>query len=173
MGNNIAEVHRINEKITSKTVRIVGENVENGIYSIYDALKLAEQMEQDLIEISPTATPPVCKILDYQKFLYQLKKKQKELKEKSSKTILKEIRFTSNTYEHDYNFKKRHIEQFLREGAKVRAVVIFKGRSINYKEKGEILLLKLAQEIEDLGKTEHLPKLEGKKMSITFSPKRK
>ena len=138
-----------------------------------DALKLAESLELDLVEISPNANPPVCKVIDYQKFLYQQKKKQKELKAKATKVIIKEIRFGPNTDEHDFNFKLRHAQNFLDEGCKVRAYVFFKGRSILFKEQGEILLLKFAQELEEFGKVEQLPKLEGKRMTIFISPKKK
>ncbi|MDK2977970.1 MAG: translation initiation factor [Bacteroidales bacterium] len=150
----------------------MGDNVENqGIYSIEDAIKLADEMELDLVEISPKADPPVCKIIDYQKFLYQQKKKQKELKAKTQKVVVKEIRFGPNTDEHDYQFKLNHAKKFLEEGAKVKAFVFFKGRSILFKEKGEILLLRLAQELEELAKVEQMPKLEGKRMIMFLSPK--
>jgi len=150
----------------------VGDNVENqGIYSIEDAIKLADEMELDLVEISPKADPPVCKIIDYQKFLYQQKKKQKEQKAKTQKVVVKEIRFGPNTDEHDYQFKLNHAKKFLEDGAKVKAFVFFKGRSILFKEKGEILLLRLAQELEELAKVEQMPKLEGKRMIMFLSPK--
>lgn len=155
-------------------VRLVGENIENpGIYALRDALKLAEELELDLVEISPKAEPPVCKIIDYQKFLYQQKKKQKEIKAKTVKVVVKEIRFGPQTDEHDFNFKLRHAEKFLKEGAKVKAFVFFKGRSILFKEQGEILLLKLATGLEDTGTVEQLPKLEGKRMIMLISPKKK
>lgn len=137
------------------------------------ALEMADQMELDLVEISPKADPPVCKITDYQKFLYQQKKKQKEMKAKAVKVVVKEIRFGPNTDEHDFLFKLRHAEKFLKEGAKLKAYVFFKGRSILFKEKGEILLLKLAQELEELGTLDQMPKLEGKRMTIFISPKKK
>jgi translation initiation factor IF-3 len=150
----------------------VGDNIENqGIYSIEDAIKLADEMELDLVEISPKADPPVCKIIDYQKFLYQQKKKQKELKAKTQKVVVKEIRFGPNTDEHDYQFKLNHAKKFLEDGAKVKAFVFFKGRSILFKEKGEILLLRLAQDLEELAKVEQMPKLEGKRMIMFLSPK--
>jgi len=150
----------------------VGDNVENqGIYSIEDAIKLADEMELDLVEISPKADPPVCKIIDYQKFLYQQKKKLKEQKAKTQKVVVKEIRFGPNTDEHDYQFKLNHAKKFLEDGAKVKAFVFFKGRSILFKEKGEILLLRLAQELEELAKVEQMPKLEGKRMIMFLSPK--
>ncbi len=134
---------------------------------------MADELELDLVEISPNAVPPVCRIIDYQKFLYSQKKKQKELKAKASKVIVKEIRFGPNTDDHDYNFKLKHAEKFLQEGAKVKAYVFFKGRSILYNEQGEILLLRFANELEEVGKVEQLPKLEGKRMSIFISPKKK
>jgi len=155
-------------------VRVVGDNIENpGIYALRDALKLAEELELDLVEISPKADPPVCKITDYSKFLYQQKKKQKELKAKTVKVVIKEIRFGPQTDEHDFNFKLRHAEKFLKEGAKVKAFVFFKGRSILFKEQGEILLLRLATALEDYGAVEQMPKLEGKRMTMFISPKKK
>ncbi len=154
-------------------VRVVGDEIETAILSIQDALKLADQMELDLVEISPNADPPVCKIVDYQKFLYQQKKKQKEIKAKAAKVVVKEIRFGPNTDDHDYNFKLKHAMKFLEEGAKVRAYVFFKGRSILFKEQGEVLLLRFANDLEDYGKVEQLPRLEGKRMIISFSPKKK
>jgi len=154
-------------------VRVVGDEIETAILSIQDALKLADQMELDLVEISPNADPPVCKIVDYQKFLYQQKKKQKEIKAKAAKVVVKEIRFGPNTDDHDYNFKLKHAMKFLEEGAKVRAYVFFKGRSILFKEQGEVLLLRFASDLEDYGKVEQLPRLEGKRMIISFSPKKK
>ncbi len=165
--------HKINNKITSRVVRVVGDEIETEIMSIQDALKLADRMELDLVEISPNADPPVCKIIDYQKFLYQQKKKQKEIKAKAAKVIVKEIRFGPNTDDHDYNFKLRHAIKFLEEGAKVRAYVFFKGRSILFKEQGELLLLRFANDLEEYGKVEQLPRLEGKRMIISFSPKKK
>ena len=153
---------------------MVGENIENpGVVRIQDALRLADELELDLVEISPNAVPPVCRIIDYQKFLYSQKKKQKELKAKATKVTVKEIRFGPNTDDHDYNFKLKHAEKFLQEGAKVKAYVFFKGRSILYNEQGEILLLRFANELEEVGKVEQLPKLEGKRMSIFISPKKK
>jgi translation initiation factor IF-3 len=165
---------RINEAIKVTHVRLVGDNIEEpGIFSIKDALKIAEEQELDLVEISPKADPPVCKVIDYSKFLYEQKRKQKEMKSKATKVILKEIRFGPNTDEHDYNFKKNHAIKFLEEGSKLKVYVFFKGRSILFKEQGEILLLRLAQELEDLGKVEQLPKLEGKRMIMLISPKKK
>lgn len=152
---------------------MVGDNVEIGVYSLNKALALAESLELDLVEISPNASPPVCKILEYKKFLYEQKKREKALKAKTSKIILKEIRFGPQTDEHDYDFKKKHAEKFLKEGAKLKAFVFFKGRSIVFKEQGQILLLRLAQDLEDLGKVEQLPKLEGKRMTMFISPKKK
>jgi translation initiation factor IF-3 len=154
-------------------VRVVGEEIEAQVMSLQDALKLADQMELDLVEISPNADPPVCKIADYQKFLYQQKKKQKETKAKATKIVVKEIRFGPNTDDHDYNFKLKHAMKFLEEGAKVRAYVFFKGRSILFKEQGEVLLLRFANDLEEYGKVEQLPKLEGKRMTVSFAPKKK
>ncbi len=165
--------HKINNRITAKVVRVVGEEIEPKIMSIQDALSLADEMELDLVEISPNADPPVCKIIDYQKFLYQQKKKQKEIKAKTAKIVVKEIRFGPNTDDHDYNFKLRHAIRFLEDGAKVRAYVFFKGRSILFKEKGEVLLLRLANDLEEYGKVDQLPRLEGKRMIISISPKKK
>jgi translation initiation factor IF-3 len=153
-------------------IRLVGDNVDNpGVFPIKKALEMADNLELDLVEISPTADPPVCKIIDYQKFLYQQKKKQKEIKAKTVKVVVKEIRFGPNTDDHDYNFKLKHAIRFLEEGAKVKPYVFFKGRSIIYSEKGEILLLRLAQDLEDVGKVEQLPKLEGKRMTMLVTPK--
>lgn len=153
-------------------VRVVGQNVDTEILAIRDALKLAEDQGLDLVEISPTANPPVCKIIDYKKFLYEQKKKQKEIKAKSAKVVVKEIRLGPNTDDHDFNFKLKHAIKFLQEGDKVKVDVFFKGRSIIYKEKGEIMLLKFAQEVEDYGKVEQLPKLEGKRMIMILAPKK-
>ncbi|MDA8871482.1 translation initiation factor IF-3 [Flavobacteriaceae bacterium] len=162
----------MNQKITAQEVRLVGDNVEVGVYSLSKALVLAQELELDLVEISPKASPPVCKILEYKKFLYEQKKREKSLKAKTSKIIIKEIRFGPNTDEHDYEFKKKHAEKFLKEGAKLKAFVFFKGRSIVFKEKGQILLLRLAQDLEELGKVEQMPILEGKKMTIFIAPKK-
>ena len=151
----------------------MGDNVEIGLYQIKKALALADELELDLVEISPNATPPVCKILEYKKFLYEQRKREKALKSKATKVITKEIRFGPQTDEHDYDFKKKHAEKFLKEGAKLKAFVFFKGRSIVFKEQGQILLLRLAQDLEDLGKVEQLPKLEGKRMTMFISPKKK
>ena len=153
-------------------VRLVGDNIDSpGVVPIKKALEMADMLELDLVEISPNADPPVCKIIDYQKFLYQQKKKQKEIKAKTAKIVVKEIRFGPHTDEHDYNFKLKHAIRFLEEGAKVKPYVFFKGRSIVYSEKGEILLLRLAQDLEEVGKVEQLPKLEGKRMTMLLSPK--
>lgn len=154
-------------------VRVVGDEVETAVMSLQDAIKLADTMELDLVEISPNADPPVCRIVDYQKFLYQQKKKQKEIKAKATKIVVKEIRFGPNTDDHDYNFKMKHAVKFLEEGAKVRAYVFFKGRSILFKEQGEVLLLRFANDLEEYGKVEQLPRLEGKRMIISLSPKKK
>ena len=167
------EPYAINERIRAREVRIVGDNVENGIYSIQEALKIADGMGLDLIEISPNAEPPVCKVLDYQKFLYQQKKRQKEQKAKATKVVVKEIRFGPQTDDHDYNFKLKHAVGFLQEGAKVKAYVFFKGRSILFKEQGEVLLLRFANDLEEYGKVEQMPVLEGKRMIIMISPKKK
>jgi translation initiation factor IF-3 len=154
-------------------VRIVGEDIESQILSLSDALKMADEMELDLVEITPKATPPVCRLTDYQKFLYQQKKKQKEIKAKTQKIVVKEIRFGPNTDEHDYQFKLNHAKNFLSEGAKLKATIFFRGRSIVYKDKGEILLLKFAQDLEDYAKVEKLPSLEGKRMILLLAPKTK
>lgn len=164
--------NRINEEIRVPEVRVVGEGVEPKVYKLAEALKIADEQGLDLVEISPNAVPPVCKIIDYQKFLYQQKKKQKEIKDKAIKVIVKEIRFGPNTDDHDFNFKLNHAKKFLAENAKVKAFVFFKGRSIVYKERGEILLLKFAQELEEVGKVESMPALEGKKMFMMLSPKK-
>ena len=152
----------------------MGENIETpGVFRIQDALRKADELELDLVEISPNAEPPVCRITDFQKFLYEQKKKQKEIKAKAAKIVVKEIRFGPNTDEHDYNFKLKHAIRFLDEGAKVRAYVFFKGRSILFKEQGEVLLLRFANDLEEYGKVEQLPRLEGKRMIISFSSKKK
>ena len=152
---------------------MVGDNVEIGVYSLNEALKIAQELELDLVEISPNANPPVWKILEYKKFLYEQKKREKALKSKATKVVIKEIRFGPNTDEHDYEFKKKHAEKFLKEGAKLKAFVFFKGRSIVFKEQGQILLLRLAQDLEEFGKVEQLPQLEGKRMTMFISPKKK
>ena len=166
--------NRINHEITAPMVRVVGENVEpNLVIPIRQALAMAEQMDLDLIEISPKADPPVCRIADYQKFLYQQKRKAKEIKAKQVKVVVKEIRFGPQTDDHDYNFKLKHAENFLKEGAKVKAYVFFRGRSIVFKEQGEILLLRFATDLEDIAKVEMMPKLDGKKMNMILAPKGK
>ena len=164
--------HRINEQIRAKEVRIVGDDIESAVYPIAQALKLAEEHEADLVEISPNAVPPVCRIIDYSKFLYQLKKRAKEQKAKQVKVNVKEIRFGPQTDEHDYNFKLKHAIGFLQDGDKVKAYVFFKGRSILFKEQGEVLLLRFANDLEEYGKVEQLPVLEGKRMIIMLTPKK-
>lgn len=164
--------NRINREIRVPSVRLVGDNVPNiGVYSISDALKLADELELDLVEISPNADPPVCKIIDYQKYLYQQKKKQKEIKSKTVKVIIKEIRFGPQTDEHDYQFKLKHAQGFLQEGSKVKAYVFFKGRQIVFKDQGELMLARFATDLEEFCKVESLPKLEGKRMIMMLSPK--
>ena len=154
-------------------MRVVGEGIEQGIFPIERALQISQDAGLDLVEIAPTADPPVCKVVDYKKFLYEQKKKQKELKAKGAKVVVKEIRFGPHTDDHDFNFKKNHAIKFLQDGAKVKAYVFFKGRSILFKEQGEILLLRFAQELEEYGKAEQLPLLEGKKMLMIIAPKKK
>lgn len=164
----------MNEEIFANNVRVVGENIETPqVMNRKAALQLAESLGLDLVEISPNADPPVCKVIDFNKFLYQQKKKQKELKAKQTKIVVKEIRFGPQTDEHDYNFKLKHAIKFLQEGAKVKSYVFFKGRSILFKEQGEILLLRFAQDLEEYAKVEQLPKLEGKRMIIILGPKKK
>jgi len=167
------ELHKINEKIHAREIRLVIEGEEPRVMTVPDAIKLAEEQDMDLVEISPNATPPVCKIMDYRKFLYNQKRKQKELKAKQSKVVLKEIRFGPNTDDHDFNFKLAHAKKFLEEGSKVKAFVFFRGRTIVFKDRGEILLLKFAQELAEVGAVEQLPKLEGKRMIIMINPKKK
>jgi translation initiation factor IF-3 len=152
-------------------VRLVGDNVEVGVYSTQEALKIAQEQGLDLVEISPQADPPVCKIIDYNKFLYEKKRKEKEMKSKSKSAEVKEIRFTPGTDDHDFDFKSKHAESFLKEGNKVKAYVQFKGRAIMFKERGELLLLKFAERLADFGQPEALPKMEGKRMLIIFAPK--
>jgi len=153
-------------------VRLVGDNVEMGIYPTSKALEIAQEQELDLVEISPNAEPPVCKVMDYKKFVYEQKKREKAIKAKASKVVVKEIRFGPNTDDHDYEFKKKHALKFLEEGAKLKAYVFFKGRSIIYKDQGQILLLRLAQDLEEYGKVEQMPKLEGKRMIMFLAPKK-
>ena len=165
------EPFKINQKITAREVRLVGENIEQGIYSVDQARRMAQEQNLDLVEISPTAVPPVCRIIDYSKFKYEQKKRTREIKAKATKVVLKEIRFGPNTDEHDFAFKLKHAQEFLKEGAKIKAYVHFVGRSIVFKERGEILLLKFAQALEELAKVEQLPKLEGKRMFLYLAPK--
>ncbi|WP_285010370.1 translation initiation factor IF-3 [Pedobacter faecalis] len=163
--------HKINQHITATEVRIVGDNVEPAVYPITTARAMAEEQGLDLVEISPKAVPPVCRIIDYNKFLFEKKKKDKEIKAKTKQTVIKDIRFGPNTDDHDFQFKLKHAMSFLQSGEKVRAFVHFRGRSIVYKERGEILLLQFAQALEEYGKVELMPKLEGKRMFLTLAPK--
>jgi translation initiation factor IF-3 len=165
--------HRTNNMIRVPQVRLVGDNVEVGVYPIQEAMKMAQDQQLDLVEISPQADPPVCKIIDYNKFLYEKKKKEKEMKSKSKTAEVKEIRFTPGTDDHDFDFKARHAESFLKEGNKVKAYVQFKGRAIMFKERGELVLLKFAERLAEVGQPEGLPKLEGKRMLMIISPKGK
>ena len=165
--------HKLNEKITAAEVRVVGENIEPGIYPRAQAIKMAQELEMDLIEISGSANPPVCRIWDYRKFLYEQKKKLKEIKAKQTNVTTKEIRFGPNTDDHDFDFKLKHARTFLQEGSKVRAYVHFKGRSIVYKERGEILLTRFIQELMEFGLPEQMPKLDGKRMFVIINPKKK
>lgn len=175
LSNEIAQKYRINEQIRVRELRLVGENIPNnqGIFSREEALKLADELELDLVEVSPTAEPPVCKIIDFNKFIYDQKKKQKEIKSNATKMVIKEIRFGPNTDEHDFQFKVKHAEKFLQEGAKVKAYVFFKGRTILFKDKGEELLRKFAEELQDFGKADQAPMLDGKRMIINLSPAKK
>ena len=163
--------HRTNHMIRVPQVRLVGDNVEVGVYSIQEAIRMAQDQQLDLVEISPNADPPVCKIIDYNKFLYEKKKKEKEMKAKSKASEVKEIRFTPNTDDHDFDFKAKHAEKFLKEGNKVKAYVQFKGRAIQFKERGELLLLKFAERLNDSGVLEGMPKMEGKRMLAIWAPK--
>lgn len=169
----VEEPYRVNERITAPRVRVVGENIKVDVYPTSVAIKMAQEQGLDLVEISPNADPPVCKVTDYSKFKYEQKKKQKEIKANAQKTIVKEIRFGPNTEEHDFNFKVKHAIGFLDDGFKVKTYVHFAGRSIVYKERGEILLLKFAQALEDHGKVEQMPHLEGKRMFMYIAPKGK
>ena len=164
--------YRINEAIRVKEVRLVGDNVEQGVYTIQQALRIANDQELDLVEISPNVNPPVCRVVDYQKFIFQLKKKQKEQKAKSVKVVVKEIRFGPQTDDHDYKFKLKHAQGFLSEGSKVKAYVFFRGRSILFKDQGEVLLLRFANDLEDYGRVESMPVLEGTRMTIMIAPKK-
>lgn len=164
----------INDEIRATQVRLVGDNIaEPGVYSIAQAMKMADEMELDLVEITAKADPPVCKILDYQKYLYQQKKKAKEMKQNSTKIVIKEIRFGPNTDEHDFQFKLKHAQEFLNEGSKVKASVFFRGRSIQFADQGEKLLLRFAMELEEFGRAEHMPQLEGKRMIMMIAPIKK
>ncbi|MBS7320152.1 MAG: translation initiation factor IF-3 [Myroides sp.] len=163
----------MNDKIRVPEVRLVGDNVEPGVYKTSEAMAIADEQGLDLVEISPKAAPPVCKIIDYKKFLYEQKKRDKMLKAKTAQVSVKEIRFGPQTDEHDYEFKKKNAEKFLKEGSKLKAFVFFKGRSIIYKEQGQILLLRLAQDLEEYGKVEAMPVLEGKRMTMYIAPKKK
>lgn len=165
--------HKINNLIRAPKVRVVGENIESGVYSIEEALKMARQLELDLVEISPNADPPVCRLVDYNKFLYEKKKKDKEQKAKSKQSEVKEIRFTPNTDEHDFDFKAKHAEKFLKDGNKVKCFVQFKGRSILFQDRGELLLLKFAERLGEYGALESMPKMEGRRMIAIFTPKKK
>ena len=171
-GDNQKDQYRINEQIRVKEVRIVGEGIESRVVSIQEALRIAESREEDLVEISPTAVPPVCRIIDYSKFLYQQKKKAKEQKAKQVKIDVKEIRFGPQTDDHDYNFKLKHAIGFLQDGDKVKAYVFFRGRSILYKEQGEVLLQRFAQDLDEYGTVSATPVLEGKRMTMFISPKK-
>jgi translation initiation factor IF-3 len=163
--------HKINERIRALQVRLVGENVTVGIYPTHEALKIAQQQEMDLVEISPNADPPVCKVIDYKKFLYEKKKKEKEMKANAKQSEVKEIRFTPGIDDHDFDFKAKHAENFLKDGNKVKAYVQFKGRAIQFKERGELVLLKFAERLAEVGQPEALPKLEGKRMFLMLTPK--
>ena len=164
----------INDEIRATQVRLVGDNIaEPGVYSIAQAMKMADEMELDFVEITAKADPPVCKILDYQKYLYQQKKKAKEMKQNSTKIVIKEIRFGPNTDEHDFQFKLKHAQEFLNEGSKVKASVFFRGRSIQFADQGEKLLLRFAVELEEFGRAEHMPQLEGKRMIMMIAPIKK
>ena len=171
-NDNLKGQYRINEQIRAKEVRIVGDDMEAAVYPISQALKMAEERDSDLVEISPNAVPPVCRIIEYSKFLYQLKKRQKEQKAKQVKVDVKEIRFGPQTDDHDYNFKLKHAIGFLQDGDKVKAYVFFKGRSILFKEQGEVLLLRFANDLEEYGRVEQMPLLEGKRMTIFVAPKK-
>lgn len=163
--------HRINERIRVPQVRLVGDNVTVGVYPTQEALRIAQQQEMDLVEISPNADPPVCKIIDYKKFLYEKKRKEKEMKANAKQSEVKEIRFTPGTDDHDFDFKAKHAEKFLKDGNKVKAYVQFKGRAIMFKDRGELLLLKFAERLTEVGALEGMPKMEGKRMLAMFAPK--
>lgn len=165
--------HKLNEEITAPEVRVVGENIEPGVYPLSVALKMAQEQEADLVEISPSAVPPVCRIIDYKKFLYEKKKKDKEQKAKAKASEVKEIRFTPNTDDHDFDFKSKHAEKFLIDGDKVKCYVQFRGRAIMFQERGELLLLKFAERLAEVGTLESMPKMEGRRMIAIFTPKKK
>ncbi|MFM7672744.1 MAG: translation initiation factor IF-3 [Bacteroidota bacterium] len=165
--------HRINQFIRAPQVRLVGENATVGIYSVQDAIRLSQEQGLDLVEISPNVDPPVCKIIDYNKFLYDKKKKEKEMKAKSKASEVKEIRFTPNTDDHDFDFKAKHAVEFLKEGNKVKAYVQFKGRAIQFQDRGQLLLLKFAERLAEAGVLENMPKMEGRRMLAMFAPKGK
>jgi translation initiation factor IF-3 len=165
--------HRLNREITAPEVRVIGEDIEPGVYPIAQAIKMAEEREVDLVEISPNAVPPVCRLIDYKKFLYEKKKKDKEQKAKAKQSEVKEIRFTPNTDDHDFDFKAKHAEKFLKEGDKVKCYVQFKGRAIMFQERGELLLLKFAERLAEVGALESMPKMEGRRMLAIFTPKKK
>ncbi|MDC0249277.1 translation initiation factor IF-3 [Flavobacteriales bacterium] len=167
------KLHRTNREITAAFVRMVGDQVEAKIVQLDEALNIARNLELDLVEISPNAEPPVCKVIDYKKFIYDQKKKQRAIKSKAQKVVIKELRFGPNTGEHDFNFKLKHARSFLTDGSKVKAFVFFRGRTIIFKDKGQILLLRLAQALEDVGVVENMPKLDGKKMIMIIAPKKK
>ena len=169
---DIRDKFNVNEKIRAREVRLVGDNVEPGIYKIEKALQLAREQETDLVEISPNANPPVCKVMDFQKFIYEKKKKEKEIKNNTKKVVVKEIRFGPNTDDHDFNFKLKHAVNFLKSGYKVKAFVFFKGRSIVFKERGELLLLKFVEQLQEYGTIEQMPRLEGKRMNVFIQPKK-
>ena len=171
--NRNQDAHRVNDRIFAKEVRVIADGVEPTVYPLAKALELAKEQELDLVEISPNAVPPVCKLVDYKKFLYDQKKKQKEIKAKAQKVEVKEIRFGPNTDEHDFDFKVKHAIKFINEGSKVKAFVFFKGRAIVFKDRGEILLLRMAQALEEIAVVESMPKLEGKKMIMFLTPKKK
>ena len=171
-STNARDFLRVVERIRVPEVRVVGDDVETGVYPTKQALQMAEDMGLDLVEISPTAKPPVCRITDYQKFLYQQKKKLKEQRARNVKVVVKEIRFGPQTDDHDYNFKMKHAKGFLEDGSKVKAYVFFRGRSIIFKDQGEMLLLRFASDLADYAKVEQLPKLEGKRMTLMLSPKK-
>ncbi len=169
---NLKQQYRVNEQIRVREVRIVGDDIESSVVSTSKALQMAEQRGVDLVEISPNAEPPVCRLIDYSKFIYQQKKHQKEIKAKQVKVDVKEIRFGPQTDDHDYNFKLKHAQGFLSDGDKVKAYVFFKGRSILFKEQGEVLLLRFAADLEEYGKVEQMPQLEGKRMIMFLAPKK-